>query len=116
MLKYKSNAVLSPEQALGQQTSSKTDVFQLGSLLETLIIGEEPDYVNNHDELANFIRPVTVQCRNKLQPFIEQCLVKNPEQRLTMKQLYLRFPWLSDLSRSEQESNEPLRQVPVEIQ
>ncbi|CAL6028231.1 Kinase [Hexamita inflata] len=100
MLQYKPTQILSPEQANGAHFTTKTDVFQLGSLLYHLLQGEPASFINNKEELTQYFVPFKVSNKSQLVPLIEELLVKNPESRMNIQQIFMKFKWLGDQSDS----------------
>ena len=80
---------MSPEQALGQQTDGRTDLFSVGVVLYELVTGRRAFYGGNPTALAlqiiqsdpEPIAKLTADCPGGLQFIINKLLSKRPERR-----------------------------------
>ena len=95
MLQWRPRELLSPEQALGQRTSTKTDVFQFGLLINVLLTGDPLPCQNNAQELKNMKTRVLNTTDSFMGELITSCCIKDQNKRPTIKQIFETFLWLS---------------------
>lgn len=95
MLQWRPKELLSPEQAMGHRTSTKTDVFQFGLLINILLTGDPLPCQNNLQELKNLKSPVVNTTNSFMGELITTCCIKDQSKRPTIKQVFETFLWLS---------------------
>jgi serine/threonine protein kinase len=77
---------MSPEQALGDEVGTASDVFSLGAVLAFAAVGASPFGDGTVTTLLYRVahdRPVTARLPGQLRPLVERCLAKDPRMRPT---------------------------------
>lgn len=80
---------------MGQRTSTKTDVFQFGLLINILLTGDPLPCQNNLQELKNMKSQVANTTNSFMGDLITACCVKDQNKRPSIKQIFETFLWLS---------------------
>ena len=81
---------MSPEQAMGQEIGSPSDIFSLGAILTFAATGEGPFGQGSSPELAYRLvygPPSLDGLPAELRPLVERCLAKDPGQRPTAEEI-----------------------------
>jgi hypothetical protein len=87
---------MSPEQILGQRQTARSDVFGLGLLLFECLHGEVPGAeADSFAELARLrVAEQTTVPPSPLQPVLERCLARDPDDRYASAHDVMRALWL----------------------